>query len=112
MRCSERRRAIAVAIVAPRGAKTLNVSDSTVRKYRPKRRRLTSTWKTFLQNHAAAIAAMDFFVVPTVTFRTLYVLVSKSHPTSNCAGSCPTMSGFLAHTEDLGDTRTFEGLKT
>ena len=57
----------------------LNVSDSTIRKYRPKRRRSAPTWKTFLKNHAGAIAAMDFFVVPTVTFRTLYVLVVMAH---------------------------------
>ena len=57
----------------------LNASDSTIRKYRPKYRSSTQTWKSFLQNHAAAIAAMDFFVVPTVTFRVLYVLVVMAH---------------------------------
>jgi transposase InsO family protein len=30
-------------------------------------------WITFLHNHKDAIAAMDFFVVPTVGFRLLYV---------------------------------------
>jgi putative transposase len=30
-------------------------------------------WMTFLRNHKDAIAAMDFFVVPTVRFRLLYV---------------------------------------
>ena|ERR1017187_9368077 len=35
--------------------------------------------RTFLQNHAGAIAALDFFVVPTVTFRLLYVLVVITH---------------------------------
>jgi hypothetical protein len=29
-------------------------------------------WLTFLRNHKEAIAAMDFFTVPTVTFRVLY----------------------------------------
>ncbi len=29
-------------------------------------------WLTFLRNHREAIAAMDFFSVPTVTFRVLY----------------------------------------
>ncbi len=53
---------------------------ATVRKYRPKSRRPPSqTWRTFLQNHAGAIAAMDFFVVPTVTARLLYVLVILNH---------------------------------
>jgi transposase InsO family protein len=58
----------------------LEASTATIRKYRPKsRRQLSQSWKTFLQNHASAIAAMDFFVVPTATFRLLYVLVVMNH---------------------------------
>jgi hypothetical protein len=30
------------------------------------------SWLTFLQNHREAIAAFDFFIVPTVTFQLLY----------------------------------------
>jgi putative transposase len=36
-------------------------------------------WMTFLRNHREAIAAMDFFSVPTVTFSVLYVLFVMSH---------------------------------
>jgi transposase InsO family protein len=57
----------------------LNASDSTIRKYRPKHRRSAQTWKSFLQNHADAIVAMDFFTIPTVTFRVLYVLAIMAH---------------------------------
>jgi putative transposase len=58
----------------------LQASTATVRKYRPRARRQPSqNWRTFLQNHAAGIAAMDFFVVPTVTARLLYVLVVLHH---------------------------------
>jgi transposase InsO family protein len=58
----------------------LQASSATVRKYRPSsRRRPSQSWRTFLQNHAAAIAAIDFFVVPTVTFRLLYVLIIIRH---------------------------------
>jgi transposase InsO family protein len=58
----------------------LNASTATIRKYRPKSRRGPSqSWRTFLQNHAGAIAAMDFFLVPTVTCRLLYVLVIITH---------------------------------
>ena len=32
-------------------------------------------WCTFLRNHAPDIAAMDLFVVPTIGFNLLYVLV-------------------------------------
>ena len=36
-------------------------------------------WKTFLRNHADSVAAMDLFVVPTVSFRLLYGLLIMSH---------------------------------
>ena len=32
-------------------------------------------WSTFLRNHLPHIAAMDLFVVPTIGFNLLYVLV-------------------------------------
>jgi hypothetical protein len=32
-------------------------------------------WGTFLRNHGPNIAAMDLFVVPTIGFNLLYVLV-------------------------------------
>ncbi len=58
----------------------LEASTATIRKYRPKSgRRGSQSWRTFLQNHAGGIAAMDFFVVPTVTCRLLYVLIVITH---------------------------------
>ena len=36
-------------------------------------------WLTFLRNHREAIAAMDFFTVPTLTFGLLYCLFVISH---------------------------------
>lgn len=57
----------------------LKASTATIRKYRPESRGKPSQgWRTFLQNHASGIAAMHFIVVPTATFRLLYVLVVKS----------------------------------
>src|SRR6188472_3105664 len=45
------------------------VAQSTVSKYRLRGRRAPSLgWKTFLRNHADGIAAVDFLVVPTLTF--------------------------------------------
>jgi len=55
------------------------VSDSTIRKYRPPTRRRDQTWKTFLHNHAKDLVAVDFFVVPTATFRVLYVFLVLAH---------------------------------
>jgi transposase InsO family protein len=59
----------------------IEVAQSTVAKYMTKRRPRGSgqTWKTFLRNHAAGIAAMDFLVVPTINFRLLSVLVILRH---------------------------------
>jgi transposase InsO family protein len=55
------------------------VSESTVARYMVKRRgRPTQNWKTFLRNHLAETAAIDFLTVPTVAFRTLYVFVVLS----------------------------------
>lgn len=56
-----------------------DLDESTVARYMLKRRgRPTQNWKTFLQNHLHETAAIDFLTVPTVTFRTLYVLVVLS----------------------------------
>src|SRR5207344_175897 len=58
----------------------ISVSQSTVAKYMRRHRRPTSqTWRTFLTNHASQIMAADLFVVPTVTFRLLFVLVILAH---------------------------------
>jgi len=52
------------------------VAQSSVAKYMVKRRGPPSQrWRSFLHNHAADIAAMDLFVVPTIGFDLLYVLV-------------------------------------
>jgi hypothetical protein len=49
-------------------------------KYMPRRKRPPSPpWPTFLANHASQIVAADFFVVPTVTYRLLFVLVLLAH---------------------------------
>jgi putative transposase len=53
-----------------------DLAESTVAKYVPRRRKPPSTtWKSFLRNHAVSIAAIDFFTVPTATFRNLYVFL-------------------------------------
>jgi putative transposase len=58
----------------------VDVSERTVsRLLEPRSRPPSQTWKTFLTNHLASAAAMDFFTVPTVTGRVLFVLVVLSH---------------------------------
>jgi transposase InsO family protein len=52
------------------------VAQSSVAKYMVKRRGPPSQeWRTFLSNHAPDIAAMDFFVVPTIGLDLLYGFV-------------------------------------
>ena len=56
------------------------VSQATVAKYMVRSRKPPSqTWRTFLNNHASQLAATDFFVVPTVTFRLLFVFIVLAH---------------------------------
>src|SRR5215813_8438425 len=43
------------------------------------RRPPSQTWRTFLKNHAQDLIALDFFTVPTATFRVLFVFVVLSH---------------------------------
>ena len=43
------------------------------------RRPPSQSWKTFLRNHAAGIASIDLFVVPTAFFKLLYGLVILGH---------------------------------
>lgn len=56
------------------------LSEATVAKYLVRRRKPPSqTWRTFLANHAKELVSSDFFVVPTVFFRVLFVFVILSH---------------------------------
>jgi len=58
----------------------LDVSQRTVGRLMPRRSKPPSqTWRAFLQNHLADLVSVDFFVVPTVTFRVLYVFVVLLH---------------------------------
>ena len=58
----------------------IHVAKSTVEKYRPRIRKPPSlTWKTFLSNHIKDIVACDFFTVPTVKCRVLFVFIMLAH---------------------------------
>ena len=43
------------------------------------RRPPSQAWRAFLRNHTKDLIALDFFTVPTATFRVLFVLVVLSH---------------------------------
>jgi len=58
----------------------IDIGQTTVAKYMAKRRQPPSQgWKTFLCNHADAVASMDLFVVPTISFRLLYGFLVLRH---------------------------------
>ena len=51
-------------------------SKSTVDKYKVRHHKPRSqTWQTFLDNHVRDIVALDFFAVPTATFRILFCFI-------------------------------------
>jgi transposase InsO family protein len=58
----------------------IEVSQATVSKYMVLHRKPPSqSWRTFLKNHAKDIVSVDFFTVPTASFRVLYVFVVLSN---------------------------------
>ena len=60
----------------------IDVSERTVSRYMPKRivdPDARQRWRTFLRNHREGLAGMDFFTVPTATFRLLYVFFVMHH---------------------------------
>jgi hypothetical protein len=58
----------------------IDVAKSTVEKDRVRPQRPPSpTWKTFLNQHIKDLVSLDFFVVPTVTYKVLFVLVILAH---------------------------------
>ena len=66
----------------------LNIADApapnTIAKYIKEKRKPPTdnqrqSWKTFLRNHAKGISALDFAIVPTLSFKALYVLLIISH---------------------------------
>jgi transposase InsO family protein len=59
-----------------------DVSERTISRWMrraPRNPESAKRWLSFLNNHREAIAAMDFFTVPTVTFNLLYCFFIISH---------------------------------
>jgi transposase InsO family protein len=58
----------------------IDVSERTVsRILRTFPRRPSQSWKTFLSNHIGHIVSVDFFTVPTITLKVLFVFVVIAH---------------------------------
>jgi putative transposase len=59
-----------------------DVSERTISRWMqraPREPRPAQRWRAFLANHREAIAAMDFFTVPTISFGVLYCFFVISH---------------------------------
>jgi len=58
----------------------ITVSQATVSKYMVRHRKPPSqSWRAFLRNHAKDIVSVDFFTIPTATFRVLFVFLVMSN---------------------------------
>src|SRR2546427_9159155 len=58
----------------------IDVAERTVSRLMPERRTPPSqTWRTFLTNHPRDLVALDFFTVPTLRLRVLFILVVLAH---------------------------------
>jgi transposase InsO family protein len=58
----------------------IEISQAAVSKYLGRRSKPPSqTWRTFLNNHLQTLVSVDFFVVPTVLFKVLFVFVLLAH---------------------------------
>ncbi len=58
----------------------IEISQAAVSKYMVRRRKPPSpSWRAFLDNHVKDLVSIDFFTVPTVTFRVLFVFVILAH---------------------------------
>jgi hypothetical protein len=56
------------------------VAESTVAKYMVRQPKPSSqNWRTFLANHVGQTAAIDFFTLPTITFRVMHVFLVLQH---------------------------------
>jgi len=58
----------------------IDVSQTTVSKYMVRRRKPPfQTWRAFLDNHVKQLVSIDFFVVPTIDFKLLFVFLVLAH---------------------------------
>ena len=58
----------------------IEVSQATVATYMARPRKPPSqAWRTFLNNHVKDLVSTDFFVVPTISFRVLFVFGVLAH---------------------------------
>ena len=58
----------------------IRISEASVAKYMVRHPKPPSqTWRTFLKNHSAQLASVDFFTAPTALFQVLFVFIVMRH---------------------------------
>ncbi len=58
----------------------IKISERTISRLLPKTRKTPSqSWRVFLANHAGDLVSLDFFSVPTINFRILFVFLVVAH---------------------------------
>ena len=58
----------------------IDIGESSVSKYMLRGRKPPSqAWRTFLENHLSQLVSVDFFIVPTIRFKVLYVFLVLAH---------------------------------
>ena len=59
----------------------IDIGERSVSRFMPPRPRKppSQTWRSFLENHLSSLASIDFFAVPTATFRVLLVFFVLRH---------------------------------
>jgi serine/threonine protein kinase len=65
----------------PFEASGIMISERTVSRILKSVRRPppSQTWKTFLRNHLGQVVSVDFFTVPTIRLRVLFVFLEMEH---------------------------------
>jgi putative transposase len=58
----------------------IDIGETSVSKYMVRcHQRPSQTWSTFLENHLQQLVPIDFFTVPTIGFKVLYVFLVLAH---------------------------------
>src|SRR5215472_7124008 len=88
------------------------IAQSTVARYMYRGWPPSQGWRTFLTNHVDGIAAIDLFVLPTITFRLLYCLVILRHVFPRVSGRkrCFFCSGVTPGVTRAGPGKPLQGV--
>src|SRR6058998_1345376 len=82
-----------------------DVSERTISRWMkraPREPEPVKGWRAFLENHKEAIAAMDFFTVPTITFGSTVSLSSAMIAGVSCTSTSPSIRPAVGSSSSCG----------